>query len=292
MPADDITPFDSYARRLEGETKEAAEHKAKTDAERAAEPETPFDSYTGRLDSQLRKAQGEPQEESEPEAVEPGDEREQPTGPVGQGDYVVKQGDCISSIANETGHFWQTIWDDPHNAELREIRQDPNVLLPGDRVHFPPLGKKQEPGQTEQRHRFHRLGEPSELHMRFLEEGEPLAGEPYVLEIDGDTYPGTLDPQGRLRHPISPCAKRAVIRIGEKDPREYDIDLGEMDPCDTVSGLQRRLQNLGYDPGRIDGELDDATRSAIRRFQIAQKLPATGEPDEATREALKRYHES
>jgi peptidoglycan hydrolase-like protein with peptidoglycan-binding domain len=40
--------------------------------------------------------------------------------------------------------------------------------------------------------------------------------------------------------------------------------------------IERRLAALGFDPGLIDGQFDEATRRAIRRYQRAADLPPTG----------------
>ena len=96
---------------------------------------------------------------------------------AGQGNYFVKQGDCIYSIAKAHGFLWETLWDLPENAELKQMRKDPAVLYPGDRVFIPDLRKKEEPGETEKRHRFRLKGTPSKLVLRFLDDkGQPRAG--------------------------------------------------------------------------------------------------------------------
>ena len=53
-----------------------------------------------------------------------------------------------------------------------------------------------------------------------------------------------------------------------------------------MAGLQRRLAELGYDPGEPDGILGPATRGALRAFQLDRGLIADGYPDERTRAAL------
>jgi N-acetylmuramoyl-L-alanine amidase len=59
-----------------------------------------------------------------------------------------------------------------------------------------------------------------------------------------------------------------------------------MDPADEVSGVQARLNNLGFDCGEPDGVLDDDTKSAVRAFQVLFGLEPSGEIDDAFREKL------
>ena len=215
--------------------------------------------------------------------------------PVGQGDYTVHEGDCISSIARDSGHLWQTIWDDPANADLRETRENPNVLLPGDHVTIPERHPKQEAGDTELRHRFVRRGEPSMLRLRILLDGEPRRNVPFTLEFDGSQRTGTTDADGKIDEPIPGNAHTARLVVGADDDEnrlEYELHLGELDPVSSIRGIQARLQHLGFDVGPIDGVLDPRTRDALRDFQTRNHLTVTGEPDDATQARLQETHGS
>jgi peptidoglycan hydrolase-like protein with peptidoglycan-binding domain len=44
----------------------------------------------------------------------------------------------------------------------------------------------------------------------------------------------------------------------------------------AVRGVQRRLIQLGFDPGEIDGDFGDKTEAAVKEFQKKYKLEADG----------------
>ncbi len=216
----------------------------------------------------------------------------QATHPLGTGNYEVQQGDCVSSIAFRAGHRWQTIWDDPGNQELKQKR-DPNVLLPGDRVYIPPLRIKEEDRATGKRHRFVLIGVPEILRMVVKEFDEPLANQPYRLNVDGRWYEGTTDAEGKLEQEIQPDAQKGILLVGEgEEAMEYELNLGHLDPIESITGVQERLDNIGYDPGSLDGDLTEQTKAAIAAFCAAHDLdpPEDGGIDDAFLEKLKEAH--
>ena len=234
--------------------------------------------------------------------------QEKGTGPVGSGDYVVREGDCISLIAKNTGHFWRTIWEDAGNSELKEIRHDPNVLLPGDRVTIPPLRKKQELGETERRHRFVRRGEPAIFRLRLVtaprrlrreagkpQEPRPRANVPYTIYFDGKLVASAVtDAEGKLECPIPGNAREGKLVTEPGTPREkvYPIRLGHVSPITALRGVKARLSNLGLPCNDGSDELTDRLRGALRAFQMRHGLADTGQPDQPTRDKLVEVHGS
>lgn len=204
--------------------------------------------------------------------------------------YTVKEGDCLSSIAAAHGFAWQTLWNHADNAELKRRRKDPNVLCPGDEVVIPERKSKTESGATETRHRFRVTGGKTVLRLRLLKEGESRAHEPYKLDIDGEWYEGTTDGDGQIEQKIPADAKKGKLLLGEKDSETIELNLGGVDPVDEVKGIQQRLKNLGLPCGKIDGELGEKTQAALKRFQQANGLEATGQADQATKDKLVELH--
>ena len=194
--------------------------------------------------------------------------------------HTVEQGECITSIAGEYGLFWETIWNHPDNADLKRLRQDPNVLAPGDVVVVPDKQIKQESGSTEKRHRYRLKAVPAKVKVRVLFDDEPRANQTCQICVEGRWQKGATDGDGFLEFPVPPGAREAGIMIDQGDCQEFiELQLGQVDPLDSGSGAVVRLQNLGYDT-------TDPT-SAIRAFQATESLQVTGAMDSPTKARLK-----
>jgi len=200
--------------------------------------------------------------------------------------HVIEQGECLSSIAAEYEFDWKLIWKHGQNATLKQRRKNPNILLPGDELFVPIREKKEESRNTDKRHTFVKKNAPTRLRIRLLNSGKPLVNEDYELSISGQKLKGTTDSTGLMQETIPPDACSASLILG-KEKREILLDVGHLDPLNSISGMQARLNNLGYDCGAVDGIVGPITRSALKSFQETYQLNITGEADSATLDKLK-----
>ena len=77
---------------------------------------------------------------------------------------------------------------------------------------------------------------------------------------------------------------------------QYDVrlrheyaDIQENGPPDLqIRTAQVQLMFRGFNPGPIDGQFGNLTRGAVRRFQVAVRLPVTGDLDAPTVAALQK----
>lgn len=212
---------------------------------------------------------------------------------AGEAGHLVEAGECVHSLAEAHGFKWESLWNLPENEALKRARREPHLLHPGDRLFIPPLRLREEDGATEKRHRFKRHGVPMKLRLRVLDDGKPLKNRPFEVDFGNAVQRGKSDVEGIFEVVIPKGAKAARLRVGEGvDRKTYELNLGELAPADGVSGVQARLNNLGYDAGTVDGRLGHNTRDALRRFQLHHKLKETGEPDADTVRKLTELHGS
>ncbi len=105
-------------------------------------------------------------------------------------------------------------------------------------------------------------------------------------EDQADSYRSYLD-----RYPNGAFAKEAQARLTELTAAadQSGAIAGAKAEEAGVAGnvitrllVENQLKGAGFDPGRIDGSFDEASRRAIRRFQQAQGLEVTGYVTQAT----------
>ncbi len=196
-------------------------------------------------------------------------------------------GETTSSLAKKKGFFWKTIWEHPENAGLRAKRKDPNVLYETDDIFIPEREIKKVSKGTEAQHVFRRKGEPSKIKMQMFALGKPRANEDYIFDVDGKQTNGKTDGDGKLEHFIPGDAKSGKL-IFKGGKEIHSLRLGNLDPLDQISGVQQRLNNLGYNCGGENGKLGEKTKAALKKFQADNKLNASGEPDAATKAKLQQ----
>jgi hypothetical protein len=213
---------------------------------------------------------------------------------------TVQAGDTLLSIAQAEGVFdWQRIWNHPQNRNLRQQRSNPQVLYKGDQVYVPDKTEffKQVQLAVDQIHTF-RTKKPSCHFSVFLknERGRPYANHKYRLKLGDQTHQGTTGDDGLVCHPVSPAVKTGELTLwrdkaNPNDTYTWALQIGHLNPVDTVSGVKQRLKNLGYQVGPLDENLDAVTTSAIANFQRHMgQNPANGELNDATRKSLVSLH--
>lgn len=212
--------------------------------------------------------------------------------------YVIKQGDFLLTLAE--GFDADVVWNHPKNEPLRKAGRDPHTLAPGDVIYLPEVERKW--------HRL-RIGEVNtfvantlyaEVTLTFTDrDGKALANAACKYEgLRGSDQPAQTDASGSVKLTRVPVRPRyeLVVELPEHKAR-FRVLVGHMDPITEATGVQKRLQNLGYGRSPLLAlacalRRDRAPAAALLAFQLDRALAPTGTHDNATREALASAHRS
>jgi N-acetylmuramoyl-L-alanine amidase len=128
-------------------------------------------------------------------------------------------------------------------------------------------------------------------------EDKPVAGKPCDLKVTGspDVTPLSTDGTGMVEREINKDAAAGTLKLKDAAlPIDLDLTLqiGHLDPLDSVTGQKARLNNLGYDAGEVNDEVTLQYKSAVEEFQCDQKLTVDGDCGKNTQAALKKVHGS
>jgi len=191
--------------------------------------------------------------------------------------HIVEQGECLSSLAARVGLQAQDLHNHPANADLKKLRPYPNILAPGDIVEIPDPEQKAESASTDKTSRFVIHSPKVKLRIAMLDYlGNPYAGKRYVVTVGKQEIRGKTASDGLIECDVPADAQQGHLRVwfDDADPAPHidrDLLIGHLDPIDLISGVQARLDNLGF-PCSDSGQIDNFTLAALRRFRAANQL--------------------
>jgi N-acetylmuramoyl-L-alanine amidase len=199
----------------------------------------------------------------------------------------------------------KAILDHPENAEFKKSRENPNILVAGDRIFIPDPEPKDESASTQQRTVFQLAGLGLELHAKIVDQGFvafsgdvelKALGTTTAMKPNGEVFEGFLDPtakQATLQFPVSKTERKRL---------PITLEPGRLDPIETLSGLQQRLNNLGYFAGFVKTPATDPKKleqqdlqlfMAVQEFQCDHMKPpgdVDGVPGKNTLDKVKEVY--
>jgi N-acetylmuramoyl-L-alanine amidase len=199
----------------------------------------------------------------------------------------------MGGIAAAYGHHsWKTIWEHSRNRNLRK-RRDPNLLVEGDRIYVPKPVPKTDEADSDSKHRFRVQVDKDKLVLRFVEIDVYLqlfGPIEYRIKVGGHEKSGELGKEGeQIEVPLPVSLEKASLWIKEF---EYELDIGGMDPIRRLSGMQARINNLGWDAGPADNDLGPLTKRGTRDFQGFYKIGVDGKIGSETRGKMEEVYGS
>jgi hypothetical protein len=199
--------------------------------------------------------------------------------------YTVAPGDHISGIAQSFGFDdYNTVWNDPGNADLQTQRTDPHVLQPGDTVTIPEVKDQPTANKpTSAKHQFQIQQSPLKLRLTLLDlTVKPLSSA--QVTVAGTAL--TTDGSGLVEATVDKSAKD--VTLVDASGLETALSLGGLNPADdpTDAGYKARLYNMGF---LWDSSVDDTDGEmviALQDFQAQYSLTVSGQLDDATKAQL------
>lgn len=215
--------------------------------------------------------------------------------------YIIGRGEDLQSIAARLGFDPNEVWNADDNRELRELRNSPQVLAPGDVLYVPDVEQEELMVTAKTTNEYTADIDYLNVGLKLgVGDGEARADEPYEIYGLSETLTGSADGDGCINVEVPAHVRQLYVYFPEQETGAR-VRLGDLDPASDEEGIRTRLFNLGYLPSdeilgprmanvqtRDQREADLAM--AVRHFQQDAGIEPTGELDDETRAAIRDRH--
>ncbi|BDF95820.1 MULTISPECIES: PGRP and LysM peptidoglycan-binding domain-containing protein [Pseudoalteromonas] len=210
--------------------------------------------------------------------------------------HTVAQGETLLRIARQYGYKTSTaLYNHPSNAEFKALRPDPNLIFPGDIIKIPQKTEKFMPLKTGSKNTFVVRDEKEYFRLKVAyDDGEDIAGKRVVLNIGSQTIDTVLQSDGLIEVELNnndalTGSVDLYLKAGDTTPtKSFAVQIGNLDPIDTLSGVQGRCNMLGFNCGKVDGVMGEKTRIGVKEFQYQHELEVDGIPGPKTKAKLQQ----
>ncbi|WP_165729569.1 peptidoglycan-binding protein [Pseudoalteromonas sp. 31A1] len=210
--------------------------------------------------------------------------------------HTVAQGETLLRIAKQYGYQTsKALYNHPSNAEFKALRPDPNLIYPGDKITIPPKKEKFIPLRTNSINSFVVQNEKEYFRLQVsYDDGDDVAGKRVVLNIGNQTIDTVLQSDGLIEVELNnndalTGTVDLYLNEGDTTPtKSFAVQIGNLDPIDTLSGVQGRCNMLGFDCGTVDGVMGKKTRIGVKEFQYEHDLDIDGIPGPKTKAKLQQ----
>jgi len=214
--------------------------------------------------------------------------------------HKVVQGDTLCSIAKHYGFgSINEIYNHSNNSDFKALRSNPDIIHVGDEIYIPDISPAKYQVELNKKITFirKRPKETLSLMLNFEEDEETQGADiDAILIVDDVEYTSKSDADGLVEWKLPKASTRTgIVKLFlEPDQNEathaFEVKLGDLNPVSENTGIQARLNGLGFDCGRIDNKLKDKSEAAIRKFQEANGLTIDGIAGLNTQQALEKKY--
>ena len=230
-------------------------------------------------------------------------------------DHKAKKNDHLLLLAKENNIPLKKLKD--ANPELK---RNPNLLFKGDdwadgdTVKIPAPEVKEAAAGTGKTNTFEIDGTKLFLRLRVLNEDfTALKNADYELTVEASPTPvvkkGKTDGNGQIETEIPPKAQKATLSVATPPPdgqkgagkagMTWALEIGALNPMlekapddECISGVQARLNNIGFYCGEVNGVSDETFEKQVKAFRKTFGL-ADGKASDATlQNKLKEIHDT